>query len=302
MPNSPATWHIAQHPWRIAALLLLLAMLLEYVIMLVLPAGLESRFGRVGTAVVDAALLSLLLTPCLWWIVVQPLQRLAAARRQLLNWAMQSEERRAAEIARDLHDGVGQLAAALNLGLRAIELRSEDPVVTERTQYLRDVGQQLHDSVRAVSRGLRPRTLDRLGLAAAVEHFAEECRQASCAAVTVDVAALQGARLSRPVETAMFRVIQEAVTNSLRHGHPENVRVRLWREAEHLCLEVVDDGCGFDVESTMAVRMAGDRVPFGLFSMRERVELLGGRVELRSQPGAGVSIQACVPWLEEKSA
>ena len=140
MPNSPTTWLIAQHPWRMAVLVLLLAMLIEYVIMLILPAELETRIGPVGVAAADSLLLSVLLTPCLWWIVVNPLRRLAAARRQLLNWALQSEERTSGSGPHDLHDSVGQLAAALNIGLRAIEEVSCDPAVIEHTRHLRAVG------------------------------------------------------------------------------------------------------------------------------------------------------------------
>ena len=144
--------------------------------------------------------------------------------------------------------------------------------------------------------------LDDLVSRRAVSHFAAECRQPQGVQVSADVSSLQPHRLSPTLETAIFRIIQESVTNAIQHGTPKSVQVRLWHEQQNICVEVTDDGCGFDVERTMNLHRTGDRVPFGLSSIRERAELLGGWVEIRSHRGAGTSIRVCVPWTDQGAA
>jgi chemotaxis family two-component system sensor kinase Cph1 len=99
----------------------------------------------------------------------------------------------------------------------------------------------------------------------------------------------EGKRLPAPVETTLFRIVQEAVNNVLRHAQAQHVQVILTRDDDHVQVHVADDGRGFDVQRPRS------GVHIGLWSMRERVEQLGGRFEVRSAPGQGTTVTAVVP-------
>ena len=148
---------------------------------------------------------------------------------------------------------------------------------------------------RAVVADLRPTVLDDFGLARAlrlqVERLSEEGLQAT---FEED---LGGERLPEAVETALFRVAQEALTNVRKHSRAERVRVALGRSGQALRLEVRDWGRGFAADGAKGEAEPGERV--GLSGMRERVALLGGRLEINSKPGAGTVVVAEVPLQEE---
>jgi two-component system sensor histidine kinase DegS len=134
---------------------------------------------------------------------------------------------------------------------------------------------------------LRPVALDELGLVPALrEHLARCEREHSLA---VDFTADEGERLPASVETALFRIVQEAVNNVFQHAQARRVSVILTRDADCVELRVADDGRGFDAQ----LPRSGKHI--GLWSMRERVEQLGGQFEVRSAPGQGTTVTAAVP-------
>lgn len=199
----------------------------------------------------------------------------------------QDEER--ARVARELHDSAAQSLAALALQLSAAARDSRDPDLAERLTLVRKIVGDVLEEIRAISRSMHPRVLDDLGLPAALEHLARQMRDRTPIEVEVEAAAVS--ELVSPVLTsALYRVAQEAITNALRHARATSVRVRLESVREGLRLTVQDDGTGFDL-----ARAEADRPGMGLFSMRERVALVDGALQIHTARGRGTRVIATVP-------
>lgn len=209
----------------------------------------------------------------------------AAAAQQLLE--VQEAERR--HLARELHDEVMQTLTALQMNLDLVA--SEQPMISGTLNISMALVDDLMEQVRTLSLELRPLVLDELGLARALEWY---CRRqvpklGLQAHYTYDPAL---PRSSLTVETACFRVVQEAITNVAKHAHVSEVWIDLHREGDTLHLTIRDQGVGFDVETYHQHKTQGAGV--GLPGMEERLQLIGGRFDLRSAPGHGTEIHAWV--------
>jgi signal transduction histidine kinase len=205
----------------------------------------------------------------------------------LLGEMLRSSEIERSRIAHELHDGVAQSAAAL---MRRLELAGDgDPDDLTRA---RDQAHALLGELRRVIAGMRPPVLDDLGLVPALRQLAADAG-AEGLAVTLDLALPGDARPAPQVETALFRVVQEALNNARAHAGPGvHTQISLRREAEGLVLMVRDDGCGFDPAS---IRQPGAASGLGLAYMRERIELLGGRLTIASTAGEGCTLHVELP-------
>jgi signal transduction histidine kinase len=211
------------------------------------------------------------------------LQRLS---RRLLE--AQENERRA--IARELHDELGQALQALKINLQTAQRFPK-----ESAQRLADsIGIVDHtlQQVRNLSLDLRPSLLDDLGLVAALEWYVERQQQRTGIASHF-TAAPPDLHAEPMVETACFRVAQEALTNVIRHAQAQNVWVELRQQGTELHLVVRDDGAGFDVRAARVRAAQGGS--FGLLGMQERVELAGGRLDITATPGRGTEIYIRFP-------
>jgi signal transduction histidine kinase len=151
------------------------------------------------------------------------------------------------------------------------------------------------DEVRRLARGLRPSVLDDLGLAAALERYGADYSQAHGVALDLDVAGLAAGRLPGPVETALYRIVQEALTNTAKHAQARRIRIRLERDSDGVKALVADDGCGFDSDA-LSRRPGGGQL--GLSGMRERAALLNGSVTIQSTPGSGTAVLVRIPLVE----
>jgi signal transduction histidine kinase len=212
-------------------------------------------------------------------------ERLRALSRRLLE--VQEDER--GRLARDLHDDIGQALTALKIQLES-RARPEDCVATV-THTL--------ERVRQLSLSLRPLQLDDLGLVAALRSHLD--RQAGLGGLTPHFDASEAPRGVAPeVETACFRVAQEAINNVLRHARARNLWLRLFTAGGRLALSVRDDGSGFDLEAARRRGAAG--ASLGLVGMEERVALAGGTLELRSAAAQGTVLLATFPLQPEKEA
>lgn len=285
---------LKMYPRRMTLAVLCLVFAIESGIMLLIPSDLVRQFGPWGVAILDSIILTFLLVPCLWSILVVPLTRIAQTRSRLLNWAMMSEERKVGQLARDLHDGVGQLVASLKLGLVSLSSSSSDSAFCEQLDHMRGICDQLNDSIRDLARGLRPRELDDLGLQAAIEKLVRQIRLQAAVDISVEVRGLESFRPAEVVETAVYRIAQEAVTNAIRHGDPSRIDIDIVAQEDMLQLIVADDGRGFDYTALVSPS-SGREQPFGLFSMRERAENLGGSADFVSFPGRGTRIEISIP-------
>ena len=213
--------------------------------------------------------------------------RLQSLTHQLLN--VQEEERR--HLARELHDEFGQLLATITLHLHAARgLAGEAalPRLDECVQLLQQAGEQ----VRSLALDLRPPMLDTLGLEASLHWLAEHHQQRTGCEVQL-VGHLSGAPLSPEMAIAYFRVAQETLTNVVRHSAAPHVWIELSQSASVLELVVRDDGVGFDVVAIQ--EQASRRGSLGLLGMRERVKILGGSLQVESEPGRGTCIRASFP-------
>jgi signal transduction histidine kinase len=215
-------------------------------------------------------------------------ERMAVLREQFAKVTAAEEEERQ-RIARELHDGLGPALASLNIRLLTVHKlleRDRNPVAEE----IRELAEQVQASIQDIRRlihDLRPVALDELGLVPALREYLARCEQEH--SLVVEFSTDAGERLPAPVETALFRIVQEAVNNVMRHAHAKHVSVSLTRGVDHVKLDVADDGQGFDVQ----LPRPGKHV--GLWSMRERVEQLGGQFEVHSAPDRGTTVTTVVP-------
>lgn len=223
------------------------------------------------------------------------LDRLADYRRRLRDVAARAlnaaeEERR--RISLELHDDASQRLAAILMRLRiARSLRdpeAKDAVLEEVRRELAETA----DGLRRYAQGLRPPALDELGLGPAIESHVRHVSEAAVVPVEVRIEGV--GRLESPeAELALYRIVQEGITNAVRHSHARLVRVVVEHCNGVVVATVTDDGIGFDADRLMAVH--DGQHGLGLFGMQERAEYVGGRVEVASQPGKGTTVRAAVP-------
>jgi signal transduction histidine kinase len=196
--------------------------------------------------------------------------------------AGQELERR--RLARELHDETGQALTSILLGLKAIEEAQSEDQLRAAGAELRELIVATLQDVRDLAVQLRPKALDDFGLVAAVERLARTISEATGIAVDVE-SRLGPDRLPEEVETTLYRIVQEALTNVVKHAQAQNVTVLLIRRGGRMTTVVEDDGRGFDPDGP-----ADDG--HGLLGIRERVALLDGRLTIESAPGAGTTLVA----------
>jgi signal transduction histidine kinase len=205
-----------------------------------------------------------------------------------LRQVVEGQELERKRLARELHDETGQALTSILLGLRSIEdATRDDPQVRESVLSLRElVVATLHD-VRRLAVELRPKALDDFGLVPALERLAETFAEQTEVEVHVQ-AALGERRLDPEIETALYRIVQEALTNVVKHAQAHTISVVLTKRGGSVTALIEDDGQGFDPSQG-----SGDGL--GLLGMRERIALLRGRVAVESSKGSGTTVVVEVP-------
>ena len=207
---------------------------------------------------------------------------------------VQAEEDERRRLARELHDEPLQIVLAVARQLDRLGTLPALPApLVEDLDRARRHTLDAAGSLRRLSRGLRPPTLDQLGLAAALATLVrdlEEAQPGLVAQLQVDAGSL---RYASELELGVFRIAQEATTNALRHASAHHIIVSLRHEAGRLVLEVRDDGTGFDVKAEVAAALSTGHL--GLSGMAERARLLGGELEVSSAAGEGALVVAAVP-------
>lgn len=210
--------------------------------------------------------------------------------REVAARSMHAAEEERLRISRDLHDGVAQALAAMRVRLRLARSASKPEDQDGALSALSvDLGEAI-DELRRIALGLRPPALDLLGLGSAVESLARSVGETTRLDVDVHAAVAAGRRLTPDGELALYRILQEALTNVVRHAAATRVEVRLADEGGSLVLTVADDGHGFAARE----RMAGPG-GLGLLGMQERAAYVGGSVEIVSEPGAGTRVRVVIP-------
>lgn len=219
-----------------------------------------------------------------------------AMHRLLLERTLSAQEEERRRIARELHDEAGQLLTALLVGLRALEDTRKLADVKAQGHRLREITAQAIDEVGRLARGLHPTVLDDHGLGVALNRYATEYTKTHNIAVDLALNELDSSNLPSTVQIALYRILQEALTNVARHSGAEAVSIHFASLATALEVAVVDDGCGFDAK---AVAVSSHRL--GLQSMRERVAMLGGTISFTSQR-KGSKILVRVPLVNQPMA
>ncbi|MFI5168053.1 MAG: GAF domain-containing protein [Thermoanaerobaculales bacterium] len=210
----------------------------------------------------------------------------STARMQLLSRRLveaQESERR--NIARELHDEAGQALASLRIGLRLLEREiDEGGSVTGRVAELMQRTDAVIDGLHRLAADLRPASLDHLGLEAALRQYSRSVGSKFGLTVRFKARGFKGERLPAEVETALYRVAQEAMTNVVRHARATRVDVLAERRDGRVLVMVEDDGVGFEPDQVQH----GDHL--GLLGLKERAEALGGSLTVESAPGAGTTV------------
>jgi PAS domain S-box-containing protein len=200
--------------------------------------------------------------------------------------AAEDERRR---IARELHDDTAQRLATLLLRMRRLADEDDRAARAALAEEIREEIVEAADEVKRISRGLRPPELEEVGLQLAVRAHLRALRERLGFAIEADLEDVDEC-LNLDGKLALYRIIQEALSNARRHADAARTRIRLFADDEYVVAEVIDDGRGFDSESTMDL----DR-GLGLAGMKERATMIGGTFHVRSRPGEGTAVRASVP-------
>ncbi len=208
-------------------------------------------------------------------------------RRQLLEKVIATQEDERRRIARELHDSTSQNLTSLIVGLRTMETTCSQCAALTKAIDLRQVASKTLEEVHDLSMRLRPRVLDDLGLAAALERLASEWQARY--KIPVDVAIQLSERLPSEVETAIYRIVQETLTNVARHAQAKSASILVERRSDLVRAIVEDDGVGFEVNTNHG------EPHLGLLGMCERAELLNGTLTIESVPEHGTSVFIEIP-------
>ena len=216
-----------------------------------------------------------------------------ARMQELASQVIHAQDAERSRIARELHDSIAQTLAAVLLQVRAVALSVDDAAIRRRLEPVRATVADALEEVRTMSHVMYPRVLDDLGLGSALRWLATRAEESSGILVRLEES-MGGVVLRHDAASVLYRVAQEALQNAVAHAGATRVILRLELLGDTVRLEVVDDGRGFD-PVTATERRRG----MGLFAIRERAALVGGRVEIDSAAGRGTTVAATVPISEE---
>jgi two-component system sensor histidine kinase UhpB len=226
--------------------------------------------------------------------LIERLDQYSGQLRAFSEGAISAQEEERKRIARGLHDDTAQALSSLVIQLERLGkiLPPDYPEAVQRLADVRRLAIQTLEGLRKIIYGLRPSMLDDLGLVPAIRWYTRNTLEDTAIRVQYDIPN-ENLRLHPNLETLLFRIAQEGVNNVLRHSNASHVTVRLVQENDHLRLEVIDDGLGFNVSHSQGLALPEKRL--GLLGIRERAALVGGEVFIDSAPGRGTRLQVNVP-------
>jgi signal transduction histidine kinase len=203
---------------------------------------------------------------------------------------MKAQEEERLHLSRELHDESGQLLTALTVQLGLLDRALDQPeAMRDKIEELKSTTNEIQENLHQLAVNLRPASLDHIGLVTTLRQFITEFNRQYNFSVDFEAVGMEGRRLPSDVETTIFRIVQESLTNVILHAQAKHVDILLSRHNQHAVLIVEDDGIGF-IPASMSTE---DHL--GLFGMRERVEMLNGTFMIESSPGKGTTIKAEVP-------
>lgn len=221
-------------------------------------------------------------------------------RQHVLSQLIHAQEDERRRVAHDLHDSLGQYLAALNLGLKTVlQLDGCPDPVTGNIQQLRTLTQRMDEEVDRLAFALRPSVLDDFGLQDALHLHIQAWSAESGIATDLHTRGLDDARLPEVIETTLYRIVQEALTNVRKYADASFVTIIVERRRDEVLAIIEDDGRGFDLESVQ--RASGAWRNLGLRGMAERATLCNGRLDIEAALGTGTTIYVHIPLLMEQS-
>jgi two-component system sensor histidine kinase UhpB len=232
------------------------------------------------------------------------LQRLGEGEKRfrlISRGILRVQEAERGRISRELHDGVGQSLTALKMQLQLLEQAAprDEPALSSRLAELREMADRSLQEVWQISHLLRPQMLDELGLLPTLRWLARTFQQRTGIEAELVSEGIDE-RMDLDLETLVYRLVQEALTNAAKHSRAARVRIVVRRPHDRLLLSVEDGGAGFDVAEFW--RSTDEDRGFGLRGMRDRVHLFAGQFTVTSQPGAGTTIVVEIPLSSEGKA
>lgn len=227
--------------------------------------------------------------------IQRELEERESLRRELLRHTVIAQEEERGRIARELHDETAQFLTALSLNLATLKnLVPEQPRSKALLDELQTMTREMSQGIYRLVHDLRPAQLDDLGLVPALQYLGEEEEKRTGLQVVLKVVG-QRRRLDPLIETVIFRVAQEALTNVARHAQCNEAWVKLWFNAEDVVLEVSDKGVGMDATKDESAGRG-----WGLEGMRERAESVSGQLQIFSPKGSGTTVEIIVPVIESE--
>ena len=220
------------------------------------------------------------------------LEEAYAGLRQLTGRLESAKEEERSHISRELHDEFGQTLTAAKINLQMLRSVTPDATIAQRLEESVSMMDGMIRQARNIALGLRPPLLDEAGLVPALDHHLKALTGRSGVRIELD-AANSGVNIPPAMNVTVFRLVQEAVNNALRHAQARKIRVTLRDDAETLLLVIEDDGIGFDREAVAQRAKRGEHL--GLLGMTERARSAGGTIVLDSRPGSGSRIEVRIP-------
>jgi PAS domain S-box-containing protein len=220
-------------------------------------------------------------------------ERLQSLSRRLVE--VQEAERQ--YVARELHDEAGQALTSLLFGLNQVEQQTENPTQAAQIIELKEMTNNIIESLHRLAMDLRPASLDYLGLIPALQQQVKTVGVRHGLIAQFKAVGLEGERLPPEVETALYRIVQEALTNIIRHAQATRIDVLLERRGDRVVVVVEDNGCGFEVQTDRFTQEGH----LGLAGMQERAEFLGGAFIIESTAGIGTTLVVEVPYGDSNS-
>jgi two-component system, NarL family, sensor kinase len=232
----------------------------------------------------------------------QKLAEKELARQALLESLVEAQEEERGRLARELHDGAGQMLTNLLVRLKTLEKRTGSAEMRTGLNDVLGAVSETIEHVRELSYRLRPAALEEFGLAVALETLVDEMAVEAGLEARCDLR-LDESALAPGIDVTLYRIAQEALTNVVRHAQASRVGVTLRQEGGHVLLRVEDDGCGFIPYPLPVETGRGQPAPrrrsLGLISMQERTAIVGGAFDVFTAPGEGTVVEVRVPALSE---
>ncbi|MFC6170898.1 sensor histidine kinase [Loigolactobacillus jiayinensis] len=217
-----------------------------------------------------------------------------AQQRKLVQYVNRAHEEERKRLSQDLHDSIAQGVYSSIMGVRHLESAVQDADSAAFERQTKQIESQLYatlQEIKGMALDIRPSVLDSFGLPAALKALAKRLEENTGIDITVVARDTAELKLSEDVQTVLYRIAQEAMTNALKHAQANEINLFLVAHEHEISLEVIDDGTGFDVKQHISFNGHS----LGLLNMNERVKSLNGTFQITSEPGSGTTVTATFP-------